>query len=207
MKMCVGFFLLLALSAATVARAEGDGIGGILLRDVTIETDEDEWPTVLPAGGLLAFGFGSDWSATNRKNGKINSEFLIREEDGDRDGGNAWIPEDAVKIFSWSCGEPQKKIGSKGFVVCSPFVTTGVFASSSQWNLRFVAEARTAAREAGLQVVEEFSPAYKGGAQPAAVPGSTAPEGSKPSTCSVEQILKMKDAGLSEEQIKAACGG
>lgn len=207
MSMRVIFFLFLALGTATLAQADGDGIGGILLRDVTIETDEDEWPTVLPAGGLVAFGFGSDWSATNRKKGKINSEFLIREEDGDRDGGNAWIPEDAVKIFTWPCGEPQKKIGSKGFIVCSPFVTTGVFASSSQWNLRFVSEARTAAREAGLQVVEEFSPAYKGGAQPAVAPGSSAPEAPKPSSCTVEQILKMKDAGLSEEQIKAACGG
>lgn len=25
--------------------------------------------------------------------------------------------------------------------------------------------------------------------------------------CTVEQILKMRDAGLSEEQIEAACGG
>jgi hypothetical protein len=29
----------------------------------------------------------------------------------------------------------------------------------------------------------------------------------KPASCSVEQVLKMKDAGLSQSQIEAACGG
>lgn len=198
--------LALALVLASSVFAQGDGIGGVLLRDVPIDTDEDEWPTILPAGGLLAFGFGSDWSATNRKNGNIQVHFIIREEDDERDGGHAWVPEDAVKVFTWACGEPEKKRATRGSIICSPFVTTGFFASSSQWNLRFVSEARETAQAEGLQLVEEFSPAYKGGAVavPAASSGQADPG---QATCTVEQILKIKEAGLSDAQIKAACGG
>lgn len=199
--------VLMAL-VSMVAHAQADGLGGVLLRDVPISHDEEEWPTLLPAGGLVAFGFGNDWSATHRKEGKIQVHFLIAEEDGDEDGGHAWIPEDAVRTFTWACGEPiQRRHNPRRPVVCSPFVTTGLFVSSSQWTLRFVTEARKLAQELGLSLVEGFSPAYKGGAAPvpaAAAPGS-APAGT--SRCTVDQVLKMKEAGLTNEQIKAACGG
>jgi hypothetical protein len=204
MRMKVAALVLIVAVVATAdLRAEGDGIGGVLTRDVPIDTDEDEWPTILPAGGLVAFGYGSDWSATNRKDGRIQVHFIISEENGDRDGGHAWIPEDAVRTFSWACGEPQKKIGSRGSILCSPYVTTGLWASSSQWNLRFVTVARDAARAEGLQLVEEFSPAYKG-SESSPLPG---PAAVGAESCTVQQILRMQEIGLTETQIKAACGG
>lgn len=195
---------LLVLFTAPIY-AQGNGIGGVLVRDVPIPHDEEEWPTVLPAGGLVAFGSGRDWSASSRKDGKVLVHFVIREEDGDRDSGYAKIPEDAVQIFNWACGEPMDTpLGKRYQIICSPFV--GKYAGSDEWQLRFVAEGRKLAQNLGLTLVEEFSPAYKGGAPAPSNDraGSALPSSSK---CTVDQILKMKEAGLSDAQIKAACGG
>jgi len=49
---------------------------------------------------------------------------------------------------------------------------------------------------ASLFTAEQVTAAFGSGATPVA----------KAASCTVEQILKMKDAGLTEEQIKAACG-
>lgn len=177
----------------------------MLTRDVPVPNEEDEWPKILPAGGLVAFGSGRDWSASRRKEGKVLVHFVIREEDGDRDSGYAMIPEDAVRVFTWACGEPMDNpFNSRRPIVCSPFVSK--YAWSEEWQLRFVAEARKLAQELGLELIEEFSSAYAGAA-PAPVAATTSAPGASPaSKCSVEQILKMKEAGLTGEQIKAACG-
>jgi hypothetical protein len=203
------FTTLIALLLRVAANAQGDGLGGVLIRDVPIPTDEEEWPTVLPAGGLVAFGTGNDWSATRRENGKIQVHFLILEEDGGHDGGHAWIPEDSVQTFTWACGEPiERRMNPRRPIICSPFVTTGLFVSSSQWTLKFVTEARKLAQDLGLKLVEEFSPAYKGGSpSPPSTGTGSAPVPSAASRCTVDQILKMKEAGLSDAQIKAACDG
>lgn len=198
----VGF---LVLGAASIL-AQGNGIGGVLVRDVPIPADEEEWPTVLPAGGLVAFGSGRDWSASSRKDGKVLVHFVIREEDGDRDSGYAKVPEDAVQIFNWACGEPMDTpLGKRYQIVCSPFV--GKYAGSDEWQLRFVAEGRKLAKELGVTLVEEFSPTYKGGAPAPSNDMPSSPLPSSSSKCTVDQILKMKEAGLSDAQIKAACGG
>lgn len=200
--MVVGFLVLVTSSVY----AQGNGIGGVLVRDVPISTDEEEWPTVLPAGGLVAFGSGRDWSASNRKDGKVLVHFVIREEDGGRDSGYAKIPEDAVQVFNWACGEPMDTpLGKRYQIICSPFV--GKYAGSDEWQLRFVAEGRKLAQEAGLTLVEEFSPAYKGGAPAPSIDRLGSPPSPSSSKCTVDQILKMKDAKLSDAQIKAACGG
>ena len=203
----IATLLLVVLSSA--AFAQGDGIGGVLRRDVTIETDEDEVPHLLPAGGLVTFGWGNDWSKTRRENGKIWSYFVITEEDGGLDRGEAWIPEDDIEIFSWACGEPESQgHWSKHAILCSPFVQTGFLASQIQWTMKFVVQGRIAAKSLSLSLVEEFSPAYKGVATAGPAEGAqpSAPAG-KPGSCTVDQILKMKSAGLGDAQIKAACGG
>jgi hypothetical protein len=197
-------FGLLALSSAVVY-GQGDGIGGVLIRDVPIPNDDEEWPNILPAGGLVAFGSGNDWSASQRKQGKVLVHFVIREQDGGRDRGFVRIPEDAVHIFNWACGEPMDNPFSKrNPIICNPFV--GKYASE-EWQLRFVAEARKAAQGLGLKLVEEFSPAYQGGASAGVEAISPSAPASPPSKCTVDQVLKMKEAGLSDAQIKAACGG
>ena len=85
MRIVVAFGLsgLVSLTAL----AQGNGIGGVLVRDVPIPNDKGEWPTVLPAGGLVAFGFGRDWSASHREDGEVLVNFIVREEDGDLDRG------------------------------------------------------------------------------------------------------------------------
>lgn len=203
-RIIVVIGLLVLVNAS--AHAQGNGIGGVLVRDVPISNDEEEWPTVLPAGGLVAFGSGRDWSASSRKDGKVLVHFVIREEDGGRDSGYAKIPEDAVQIFNWACGEPMDTpLGKRYQIICSPFV--GKYAGADEWQLRFVAEGRKLAQELGLTLVEEFSPAYKGGAPVSGNDRPNSPPPSSSSKCTVDQILKMKEAGLSDAQIRAACGG
>lgn len=194
---------LLPLISAAV-HAQGNGIGGVLVRDVSIPNDEDEWPQVLPAGGLVAFGSGTDWSSSSRKNGQVLVHFVIREEDGGRDSGYARIPEDAVQVFNWTCGEPEKTFTGSS-IICNPF--TGSLRWSNEWQLRFVAEGRKLAQQLGLKLVEEFSPAYRGGAPAVGEGASGQAPPTSPSKCTVDQILKMKEAGLSDAQIRAACDG
>jgi hypothetical protein len=198
--LVIGLFML--ISAAV--HAQGNGIGGVLVRDVSIPKDEEEWPQILPAGGLVAFGSGTDWSSSSRKNGQIRVHFVIREEDGGRDSGYARIPEDAVQVFNWACGEPEKAFGG-GSIICNPF--TGSLRWSNEWQLRFVAEGRKLAQQLGLTLIEEFSPAYKGAPEAREETSGQAPSTSSSSKCTVDQILKMKEAGLSDAQIKAACEG
>jgi hypothetical protein len=190
-----------------VAFAQGSGIGGVLSRDVPISNAEEEWPAILPAGGLVAFGSGRDWSASTRSKGEVLVHFVIREEDGGRDSGYAKIPEDAVQIFNWACGEPiERPLDKRHPIVCSPFVGKYAWGNGNEWQLRFVAEARKLAQGLGLTLVEEFSSAYKGGGQ-TTKGGESASPSTAPSKCTVDQILKMKEARLSDAQIKAACGG
>ena len=211
--MRIGFLRLivllsiLALCSTALIHAQGNGIGGVLVRDVPIPNDEGEWPQILPAGGLVAFGSGTDWSSSSRKNGMVLVNFVIKEEDGDRDSGYARIPEDAVQVFNWTCGEPEKALLGNDSVICFPFVGGSRWFKSNEWQLRFVSEGRKLAQQLGLTLIEECRAAYKG-RLPA--PGEGAKNARPPaasSKCTVDQILKMKEAGLSDAQIKAACGG
>ena len=187
--------------------AQGNGIGGVLIRDVPIPNNEEEWPKILPAGGLVAFGSGRDWSASHREGGNVRVHFVIREEDGGRDSGYAMIPEDAVQVFNWACGEPiELPLDRRRPLICSPFVGKYAWGNGNEWQLRFVAEARKLAKDLGLTLIEEFSPAYQGRVETASS-GESVPPSAAPSKCTVDQILKMKEAGLSDGQIKAACGG
>ena len=202
----IGTLAVMVLVSAAVY-AQGNGIGGVLIRDVPILNDEEEWPKILPAGGLVAFGSGRDWSASHRDDGKVRVHFVIKEEDGGRDSGYAMIPEDAVQVFSWACGEPiEMPLDRRRPLICSPFVGKYAWGSGNEWQLRFVAEARKLATGLGLALIEEFSPAYQGRAETASSGESGSPSAA-PSKCTVDQILKMKGAGLSDGQIKAACGG
>jgi hypothetical protein len=51
-----------------------------------------------------------------------------------------------------------------------------------------------------------FATLFAADAMVAAFSPDAAPVARTAASCTVEQILKMKDAGLAEEQIKAACG-
>jgi hypothetical protein len=158
--------------------------------------------TILPAGGLVAFGTGRDWSTSYRKDGKVSVTFIIREEDGGLDRGTIMIPEDAVRIFTWACGEPiRSSLDPRHPIICNPFIAK----YSDQWQLRFVDQGRKLAQELGITLVEEFSPMYKGGPTPAPSATAASPQGAS-TKCTVDQILKMKEAGLTDAQIKAACG-
>src|SRR5262249_29889794 len=113
--------VMVLVSAAVYA--QGNGIGGVLIRDIPIPNDKEEWPKILPAGGLVAFGYKTDWSASHREDGKVRVHFLIREEDGGRDSGYENIPEDAVQVFNWACSEPiESPFAKRHPVICSPFV-------------------------------------------------------------------------------------
>lgn len=196
----------LSLFVAFDCSAQGEGIGGVLLRDVRVETDEEDWPEVLPMGGLVVFGDGRDWSVASRKDGRISVNFRILYKDGDRDIGGGWIPEDAVEVFTWSCPQNREDIG--GTSVCYPFVRRGFFASNSDWNFRFVSEGKKLAESLGVELIEQFDPDHQ--LDPEAKVEEPVEGGSgsevQGSHCTVDQILTMKSSGLTDDQVRAACG-
>jgi hypothetical protein len=194
-ELRIGKILVALALIGTCAQAQRVGIGGVLVRDIPIPSDEEEWPQVLPAGGLVAFGAGRDWSILRRKEGFVAVHFVIRELDGERDSGEARIPEDAVHIFTWPCGEQKSVPFDRGNpIICNP--TIGAYGWSNDWQQRFVTTAQKLAQEMGLVLIKEFDVNYAGSQS----------TGSSTTRCTVSQILTMKDAGLSDAQIKAACG-
>lgn len=160
MRTRTGVVLCAALAALVFADAvAAQSLGGVLrqaARPVAItvtclgESTPGRAIVSLPAGTLVAFLSGSDPAAVTVRKGLVNVSYLER---GGLRTRCAWIREDAVEFFQWSCG--AQRAGTSSVPACSPVTTSGT--SGARWDPRFLAQARTAATKLGLTLVEEIT--------------------------------------------------
>jgi len=163
----------------------GQGIGGVVKSNTpTIPASGcGKVPRVLKAGTLVAFGSGLDWSDAVRRNGMIRVSV--------RDAGKlttkcTWLPEEAIEVFEWQCGEPERT--TFGVVKCSPISGHGF--SDAEWEFRFVLAGRKVAESLGVTLREELSPAdyapVRGTPTPVAPTPEPIPSDSTPPEAAVE---------------------
>jgi hypothetical protein len=176
MRVRTGVVLGAALAALVFAgAATAQGLGGVLRKAARPEvitatclgeTTPGRAIESLPAGTLVAFLSGPDPVAVTVRRGFVIVSYLER---GGLRTRCAWIREDAVQFFQWSCG--AQRAGMASVPACSPVTTSGT--SGARWDPRFLAQARTAARKLGLTLVEEITVKWNvhdGGGGPMVIP-------------------------------------
>lgn len=195
LRVCL-MVLLSMLLGLSALRAEGRGQGAVVARDTEhqglapIYEDEDGHKIVAhlargeAVAGITTFGFLMNWQFERKDNGRVHVVYFPPGQDDD-ESSEGWMDSKDLSEFSYECGCGVKQ-GK-----CSPYGMAGF--SGVNWNPCF--------QEGRDKKLAELRPQWG-----AAERSTEAPVATQPGKCTVDQILKMKEAGLSADQIKAACG-
>lgn len=122
------------------------GTAGVALQDIPVDNARPckKAPATLPAGTVIAFGEGYDWTARNQKRGQVQVHVLVEGVKRVRCG---WIDETKLATFHYPCDPPQKIPLTDEMVICSPFASDGAFSAIKWGNRTLLAAAAVASRE------------------------------------------------------------
>jgi hypothetical protein len=181
-----------ALASAT-SRAAQLGEAAIVLHDnapIYEESDEPDIADHAAKGEIVAYLTGRIASPTFMKsenNGRVKIMYLRGDDPDWKMYQQGWMNPTDLSDFTYDCECSH----TKG---CTPL---------TDHPLRFRAFAWTVClRQSGATHAKEVLAAEAATAR--AGSGSKSPANAK---CTVDQVLKIKQAGLTDAQIKAACGG
>jgi hypothetical protein len=192
LRVClmVLFVMLVGLPAS---HADGRGQGAVVTRDTEHQGlapvyEEEEGEKIVAhlargeaVAGIATFGLLMNWQFERKDNGRVHVVYFPPGQDDD-ESNEGWMDSKDLAEFTYECGCGVKQ-GK-----CSPYGMAGF--TGVNWNPCF--------QEGRDKKLAELRPQWG-----AAEKRTDAPVAGK---CTVDQILKLKEAGLSADQIKAACG-
>ena len=178
-----------------VANAAKLGEAAIVLRDdapIFEESDEPDIADSATKGEIVAYFTGSLGSPTfmmTERDGRVKVLYLRGDNPQWKRFEAGWMNPGDLSSFTYDC-ECSRVEG------CTPLTDNpNRFRAAFSWTV-CLKQSGTAHAAQVLAAQSAPSPAESPDGKPAT-----------PGKCNVDQILKMKEAGLTDAQIKAACGG
>lgn len=178
----------------TVANAAKLGEAAIVIRDdapIFEESDEPDIADSATKGETVAYFTGSIGSPTfmmTERDGRVKVLYLRGDDPQWKMFEVGWMNPGDLSSFTYDCECSR----AKG---CTPLTDHPSRFRAFSWTV-CLKQSGTADAAQVLAAQPAPSPAESPDGKPAA-----------PGKCTVDQILKMKESGLSDAQIKAACGG